>query len=48
MKDFQEKSAAGSPELGRETIETIEKARARIKKGQFLTEEEVKKRLELK
>ena len=34
-------------ELGPETIVTIEKARARIKKGYFLTEEEAKLRLKL-
>lgn len=33
------------PELSKEVIEAIEKARERIKKGKFLTEEEAKKRL---
>ena len=35
------------PELSKETIESIEKARERIKKGKFLTEAEAKKRLGL-
>ena len=35
------------PELSRETIEAIEKARARIKKGRFVTEDEAKRRLGL-
>ena len=34
-------------ELGPETIVAIEKARARIKKGYFLTEEDAKFRLKL-
>jgi len=34
-------------ELGPETIESIKKARARIKKGHFLTEEEAKLKLKL-
>jgi hypothetical protein len=33
------------PELSAESIEMIEKARKRIKQGNFLTEEEAKKRL---
>ncbi len=33
------------PKLSQETIQSIEKARARIKKGKFLTAEEAKKRL---
>ena len=33
------------PELSEETIDSIEKARERIKKGKFLTEAEAKKRL---
>ncbi len=41
------KTAKKSPELSREVIEAIEKARARIKKGRFLTEEQAKKRLGL-
>ena len=36
-----------SPELSREAVEAIEKARERIKKGKFLTEDEAKKRLGL-
>ncbi|MCK5235248.1 MAG: hypothetical protein KAI51_03790 [Candidatus Aenigmarchaeota archaeon] len=35
------------PELSRETINAIEKARERIKKGQFLTEDDARKRLGL-
>jgi len=35
------------PELSRETVEAIEKARQRIKQGRFLTEAEAKKRLGL-
>lgn len=35
------------PELSKEAIEAIEKARERIKKGKFLTENEAKKRLGL-
>ena len=35
------------PELSRETILAIEKARKRIKNGKFLTEVEAKKRLGL-
>ena len=34
-----------NPELSRETILAIEKARERIKKGHFVTEEEAMKRL---
>ncbi len=34
-----------NPELSRETILAIEKARERIKKGHFVTEEEAIKRL---
>ena len=44
---FIAKSAGTEPELSRETMEAIEKARARIKKGQFLTEAEARKRLGL-
>jgi len=36
-----------NPELSAETINAIEKARDRIKRGRFLTEEEAKKRLGL-
>ena len=35
------------PKLSQETIFAIEKARERIKKGNFLTEEQAKKRLGL-
>jgi predicted transcriptional regulator len=35
------------PELSREAIEQIEKARKRIKEGNFVTEEEARKRLGL-
>ena len=35
------------PELSKETVEAIERARARIKKGKFLSEAEAKKRLGL-
>ena len=35
------------PELSQETVEAIEKARTRIKKGKFLTEEEAAQRLGL-
>jgi len=34
-----------SPELSKETIEQIEQARARIKAGNYLSEEEAMKRL---
>lgn len=36
-----------NPELSKETIIAIEKARERIRKGQFLTEEQAAKRLGL-
>jgi len=42
---FIAKASAKQPELSKETINAIEKARQRIKKGHFLTEEEAKKRL---
>jgi len=35
------------PELSKETIEAIEQARERIKKGNFVTEKEAKRRLGL-
>lgn len=35
------------PELSKEIVENIEKARERIKKGNFLSEEEAKNRLGL-
>ncbi len=34
------------PQLSEETVAAIEKARDRIKRGNFLSEEEAKKRLE--
>ena len=39
------KTSRTQPKLSKEAIESIEKARQRIKKGQFLTETEAKKRL---
>lgn len=42
---FIAKTCKKEPELSKETIEAIEKARARIKKGKFLTAAEAKKRL---
>jgi len=44
---FIAKSVETEPELSREAVEAIEKARERIKKGRFLTEAEAKKRLGL-
>ena len=44
---FIAKTCKTEPELGKETIEAIEKARERIKKGKFMTEKEAKKRLGL-
>lgn len=44
---FIAKTCKTEPELSRETIQAIEKARERIKKGKFLTEAEAKKRLGL-
>ncbi|MBW2991707.1 hypothetical protein KY345_00635 [Candidatus Woesearchaeota archaeon] len=44
---FVAKTCEKQPELGRETIKAIEKARERIKQGKFLTESEAKKRLGL-
>jgi hypothetical protein len=41
------KTSKNNPELSRETVKSIEKARQRIKKGKFLTETEAKKRLGL-
>ncbi|MCK5030274.1 MAG: hypothetical protein KAR64_02295 [Thermoplasmatales archaeon] len=41
------KSIKKDPELSKETINAIEQARKRIKRGHFLTEEEAKKRLGL-
>ena len=42
---FIVKNYKTDPKLSKETIESIEKARERIKKGGFLTEAEAKKRL---
>ncbi len=42
---FIAKTCEKEPELSKETIRAIEKARERIKKGKFVTEEEAKKRL---
>ena len=39
------KNAKTNPKLSKETITAIEKARERIKKGKFVTEEEAIKRL---
>lgn len=44
---FIAKTCKEEPELSREAIEAIEKARERIKKGKFITEKEAKKRLGL-
>jgi len=44
---FIAKNVNKEPELSKETIEAIEKARERIKKGKFVTEAEAKKRLGL-
>lgn len=41
------KTCKTKPELSKETIEAIEKARKRIKAGNFVTEEEARKRLGL-
>ncbi len=41
------KTCKTKPELSQETIQAIEKARERIKKGKFLTEAEARKRLGL-
>ena len=41
------KTSKTRPELSRETIMAIEKARERIKQGKFLTQSEAKKRLGL-
>lgn len=42
---FIAKACKKQPELSKETIEAIEKARERIKKGKFVTEAEARKRL---
>ncbi|MBI1970735.1 hypothetical protein HYS47_03240 [Candidatus Woesearchaeota archaeon] len=44
---FIAKTCKAEPELSQETIQAIEKARERIKKGKFLTESEARKRLGL-
>ena len=41
------KNVKEKPELSKETIEAIEKARERIRKGKLITEAEAKKRLKL-
>ena len=41
------KNVKAEPELSIETLEAIKKARERIKRGHFLTEEEARKRLGL-
>jgi len=41
------KACKKKPELSQEVLLAIEKARERIKKGKFVTEEEAKKRLGL-
>jgi predicted transcriptional regulator len=41
------KNLKKDPELSKETIQAIEEARERYKKGQFITLEEAKKRLGL-
>jgi len=44
---FIAKTSKTEPKLSRETVEAIEKARERIKKGKFLSEEEARRRLGL-
>ncbi|MEK6905128.1 MAG: hypothetical protein AABX24_01880 [Nanoarchaeota archaeon] len=44
---FIAKTCKTEPKLSKETVEAIEKARARIKKGKFLNEDEARKRLGL-
>lgn len=44
---FVAKTCKTQPKLSKETIKAIEKARERIKKGDFLTEKEARKRLGL-
>jgi len=44
---FIAKTCKTEPKLSKETVEAIEKARDRIKKGKFLTEAEARKRLGL-
>jgi len=42
---FIVKQCKEEPKLSQETVNSIEKARERIKRGKFLTEEEARKRL---
>jgi len=44
---FIAKTCKTQPQLSKETVQAIEKARERIKRGQFLTEAEARKRLGL-
>lgn len=44
---FIVKNTKKNPKLSKEAVESIEKARARMKAGNFLTEEEAKTRLGL-
>ena len=44
---FIAKTCQTEPELSRETLEAIQKARERIKRGKFLNETEARKRLGL-
>jgi hypothetical protein len=44
---FIAKHCEQEPELSKEAIRAIEKARERIRKGKFVTEEEARKRLGL-
>lgn len=44
---FIAKTSETEPELSKETIKSIKEARARISKGNFLTEEDARKRLGL-
>lgn len=44
---FIARTCKTEPKLSKETIEAIERARERIKRGKFLTEAEAKKRLGL-
>ena len=44
---FIAKNVKNEPELSRETVEAIERARERMRKGKFLTEEEARNRLNL-
>ncbi len=44
---FIAKTCKTEPKLSKETVEAIERARERIKKGRFLTEAEAQKKLGL-